>query len=58
MNKKAKAKRFFCKYEECGKGFERRDHLERHELNHRKDRIKCGRCDAQFSRNDLLSKYI
>lgn len=48
-------KRFGCDIDGCDKNFARRDHLDRHKLNHNQRRLKCSRCESEFARKDLLS---
>lgn len=50
-------KRYVCPMAGCNRNFARRDHLDRHKLNHKKERLKCIRCDSEFARKDLLSKW-
>lgn len=49
-------KQYTCEIDACNKRFARRDHLERHKLNHQEIRLPCPRCESQFARRDLLSK--
>lgn len=51
-------KRFVCKSEGCGKSFNRRDYLSRHEANHSKVKpFSCEQCQMGFSRKDILEKH-
>lgn len=48
--------RWYCQYNGCGRDFGRREHLERHSLNHADGEFTCERCRAHFKRADLLGE--
>lgn len=48
------SKKFVCAEPSCGKAFARREHLHRHEFNHKDNDFTCPRCAAHFRRRDLL----
>lgn len=56
--KGATARRFVCQTEGCGKSFNRRDYLFRHEANHSDVKpFSCAQCQLGFSRKDILEKH-
>lgn len=51
-------KTFVCPEKSCGKSFRRREHLRRHEFNHKDGDFTCARCAAHFRRRDLLGMFF
>ncbi|KIW81662.1 hypothetical protein Z517_04688 [Fonsecaea pedrosoi CBS 271.37] len=51
-------KKFVCAQQNCGKSFVRREHLHRHESNHKDGDLTCRRCAAHFRRRDLLERHV
>lgn len=58
QNKQPMTERYLCPFAQCGRSFARKDHLDRHHLNHSKKRLQCPRCESQFARKDLLSRHL
>jgi uncharacterized Zn-finger protein len=51
-------KKHICNWPNCGKSFNRSDHLQRHTLNHEQGNSTCPRCSAHFKRQDLLGGWL
>ncbi|KAI0968305.1 hypothetical protein F4678DRAFT_197226 [Xylaria arbuscula] len=51
------AKNLLCRY--CNHGFSRREHLQRHERSHTKEKpFRCLHCPKAFTRKDLLTRHL
>ncbi|ORY21046.1 fungal-specific transcription factor domain-domain-containing protein [Naematelia encephala] len=49
--------RLVCGIQGCGKAFNRKDHLTRHQANHGTQSHPCDRCKKSFQRLDLLARH-
>ncbi|KAF7944901.1 uncharacterized protein EAE97_005534 [Botrytis byssoidea] len=46
------SQRYFCKHDDCGKSFARKEHLSRHEKSHiPANSLQCQVCKRRFNRN-------
>lgn len=50
---------FVCEYAGCGKRFQRKEHLNRHTLNHNpRTTYNCEKCTKVFYRKDLYKRHL
>jgi hypothetical protein len=49
---------FTCPEPSCWKSFAKREHLHRHQYNHKDRDLTCSRCAAHFRRRDLLDRHL
>ncbi|KAH7014068.1 C2H2 type zinc finger domain protein [Macrophomina phaseolina] len=59
MPRSQQATNFVCGFPGCGRSYQRKEHLTRHQMNHfRAQPLKCPYCSSTFLRTDTLRRHV